>query len=124
VRAANACEGCAAVVGLLYRRVGDSCLGIEAGEPNNMKNSILMGALVLAMALLPSFASATTTAYNVGIGMSELYNAPGVSTVSPTLDQDQGDAFIANSQFVLDHWEVLVTCRVTSSVDCLGDIVT
>ena len=89
-----------------------------------MKNSILMGALVLAMALTPSFASATNTAYDVDIGMSKLYSAPGVSTVSPTLSQSQGDAAILGSEFVVDHWEVLVGCNAFSALRCLGNIVT
>lgn len=89
-----------------------------------MKNSIFLGSLVIAMALIPSFASATNTAYSVDIGMSKLYNAPGVATVLPTLSQSQGSAQIVAKQFVVDHWEVLVGCDSDSPANCLGNIVT
>lgn len=87
-------------------------------------NKSLIGALVVAMALLPSFASATTTAYDVDIGMTESYNAPGVVGTAPTLSQATGTASILNAQFVVDHWVVLVRCSSQSSADCTGDIVT
>lgn len=87
-------------------------------------NKSMIGALVIAMALLPSFASATNTAYDVNVGMVKLYQAPGVSSVAPTLAQSQGLAQIASSSFVVDHWEVFVECRANSPARCLGDIVT
>lgn len=89
-----------------------------------MKNSILTGALVLAMALTPSFASATNTAYDVDIGMTTRYFAPGVLAVEPTLSQSAGSAEIAQKVFLGTQWLVDVHCLSTSSVDCLGNIVT
>lgn len=85
-------------------------------------NKSLIGALVVAMALLPSFASAASFPYDVEIGDMEKYTVLGSS---PTLSQTTGDAFIDHTEVVapgvLDVW---VKCRDTSSVDCTGNILT
>lgn len=88
-----------------------------------MKNSILTGALVLAMALTPSLASATNTAYAVDIGMRESYLAPGLESVEPTLSQTAGSAEISNKLFLGTQWLVEVHCFDNSAVDCVGNIV-
>lgn len=87
-----------------------------------MKKS-LIGALVVTMALLPSFASATNTAYDVEIGQLENYVVPGTLLVEPTLSQTHGDAMIDDKLFLGAAWSVDVRCLSTSSVDCDGFIV-
>jgi hypothetical protein len=92
---------------------------LEAGEKNNMNKSMI-GALVVAMALLPSFASAASFAYDVPALSSEDYDVTGTN---PTLDQDQGIAAITNVQDMGSFLRVTVTCS-SLLVACLGDIVT
>lgn len=87
-------------------------------------NKSMIGALVLTMALLPSFASATNTAYDVDIGMFEQYFAPGVLSVEPTLSQSAGSAEISEKVFLGTQWLVEVHCFSNSPVDCEGNIVT
>ena len=88
-----------------------------------MKNSILMGSLVVAMALLPSFASAATTAYDVVGGDVEVYLVPGSMNVQPSLDEKQGDAEIVSAVFLGTQWRVEVECLESAPTHCLGDIV-
>lgn len=84
-------------------------------------NKSLIGAIVVAMALLPSFASATNTAYDVPAGMSLPYVVDGTESVLPTLDEDNGDAEIRDPSFALGKWSLHVEC--ISLVDCDGFIV-
>ena len=90
-----------------------------------MKNSILMGALVLAMALLPSFASATATPYLVSEGNFDTYQVPGTLLVVPTLDQDEGNAVITSASFDDQQmkWTVQVSCVSSDTDRCTGDII-
>ena len=87
-----------------------------------MKNSMMMGALVLAIALVPSFASAASTSYAVDIGMTKNYLVPGTLLVQPTLDQDHGEAEIVSAVFLGTQWSVDVRCKSTSAVNCDGFI--
>ena len=87
-----------------------------------MKNSILMGALVLAMALTPSFASATTTNYAVDIGDTVRYMVDGTLLVEPTLTQSAGQAEISGKLFLGTQWRVDVHCFSNSDADCAGVI--
>lgn len=86
-------------------------------------NKSLIGALVVAMALLPSFASATTTAYDVPIGDTKVYFVPGSLGTTPTLQQSVGSASIVSSVFLVNQWRVEVMCHEDSPDDCEGDIV-
>lgn len=94
-------------------------------KQSNMKNSTLMGALVIAIALVPSFASASTfTPYAELIGQKHTYTALGVQSVMPTLSQAHGTAQINNPQFVGTAWVLEVECLASSPVNCDGNIVT
>lgn len=85
-------------------------------------NKSLIGALVVAMALLPSFASAASTAYDVDIGDKEVYFVPGTLTVEPSLDEDAGEAEITSAIFLGTEWRVEVMCDDESPVNCEGFI--
>lgn len=85
-----------------------------------MKNSFLAASIVLAIALIPSFASAATTDYNNAIGEEKHYVVQGTSA---TLTPSQGDAFIVSQTPVVGGFlDVLIKCRDTSSVRCMGVI--
>lgn len=86
-------------------------------------NKSMIGALVIAMALLPSFASATASPYFERIGEKHNYTVPGVLNVEPVLDQDAGNARMNSKVFLGTQWLVEVECLSTSLVDCSGDIV-
>lgn len=88
-----------------------------------MKNSILLGTLVIAMALVPSFAAATNTAYAEVIGGKGSYTVPGTLLVMPTLSQDHGTAQINNPVFLGTSWSLEVECLSTSTENCDGFIV-
>jgi len=86
-----------------------------------MKKS-LIGALVVTMALLPSFASATSTAYDVEIDDAKVYFVDGTLNVQPSLDQTAGEAEIVSAVFLGTQWRVEVMCHDDSPVDCEGFI--
>lgn len=91
-----------------------------------MKNSILMGGIVLTIALLPSFAAATSTPYLVDEGQREVYpDLSGTLLNPPTLDQDEGTAVIVDADFddVAMEWTVEIECLSSATVRCTGDIV-
>lgn len=88
-------------------------------------NKTMIGALIVAMALLPSFASAATTAYLVDEDDFEIYEVSGSLLVVPTLDQDEGSAAITSANFNSGtmKWTVRVDCLDSSTGRCTGDIV-
>jgi hypothetical protein len=85
----------------------------------------LVGALVIAMALLPSFASATSTPYNVDLADHKVYNVPGTAGTQPTLSQSTGTAEILSATFnsVTMKWAVDVACVASTSLVCTGNII-
>lgn len=90
-----------------------------------MKHSILMGALVLAVALLPSFAAAASTPYNVAEGQRKVYeDLSGTLLNPPTLAQTQGTAAIVDASFdnVAMEWTVEIECFSSSTDFCTGNI--
>lgn len=88
-------------------------------------NKSLIGALVVAMALLPSFASATSTPYDVAVGDHKVYNVPGTSGTQPTLSQTTGTAQILSATFDSSTmtWDVDVACVASTTLSCTGNIV-
>lgn len=90
-----------------------------------MKYSILMGALVLAVALLPSFAAATSTPYDILVDDFEVFEVPGTLLNPPTLSQTEGNAVITSATYDggTMKWTVRVDCISSSTGHCKGDLV-
>lgn len=87
-------------------------------------NKSLIGALVVAMALLPSFASAYSTPYDVIVGNTDRYFVPGTLLVVPTLTQTEGTASIVSATFdsTAMEWDVRIACASSSTGHCKGTI--
>lgn len=89
-----------------------------------MKKS-LIGAVVVAMTLLPSFAAATSTPYDVLVGNTDPYVVPGTLLLVPTLSQTEGTASIVSATFdgTAMEWTVRIACASSGTGHCKGNII-
>lgn len=89
-----------------------------------MNKNILMGTAMLSIVLASSmpFASAASAPYFAEIGGTDVVDLPGTN---PSLQQAHGDAEILSVVPLLNgDIRVTVFCKLTSSEDCDGDVVT
>lgn len=91
-----------------------------------MKNSILMGGLVLATALLPSFAAADSASYNLDVGTFDDFRLDGGPTdvPNPVLSQTEGVAVVLAMVWIPDdeEWVVTILCVASLTGVCEGQV--
>lgn len=86
-----------------------------------MKNSILMGSVVLAVALFPSFAAADTASYDLDFGESTTLTLEGGPLAIPVPSLDIGVPVIAMVWVPTEEvWLIEVVCADPVTERCVG----
>lgn len=107
--------------------LGGMPLRVEAGEPKNMKNSIIVGAIVIVTILAPQ-AAAGSAGYNADfLGLPVGFNIAGSLTSFPMIDNDKGVAVVSDAVFnpLTERWIGHIKCVVPESEDelfCTGTV--
>lgn len=93
----------------------------------NMKNSVLIGALVIATTLAPQAAAGSQGYHALFLGLPVEFDIPGSLLSPPMIENDKGIAVVTGAVFdpVNERWSGLIKCVVPESAEelfCTGTV--